>query len=91
MYDRPSENSEEMGLPNEFHDVQHPNWYKCSDWFLVIGVPASTTQADAHLSYVMWQEQIAPFMVELLSPGTEAEDLGQTLQVVSKLGSRESS
>jgi Putative restriction endonuclease len=33
----------------------------------------------------MWQEGAAPFlMVELLSPGTEAEDLGQTLRVVGK-------
>jgi Uma2 family endonuclease len=113
MYDLPSENPEEMGLPDEFHDAQpdllketcqpqakeffmaadlnlyydaqHPNWYKRPDWFLVIGVPPGTSQADARLSYVMWQEQIAPFlMVELLSPGTEAEDLGQTLQVVGK-------
>ncbi|MFM6685764.1 MAG: Uma2 family endonuclease, partial [Dolichospermum sp.] len=29
-------------------------------------------------SYVIWQEGLAPFLiVELLSPGTEAEDLGQ--------------
>ena len=27
----------------------------------------------------MWQELVSPFVVvELLSPGTEAEDLGQT-------------
>lgn len=36
-------------------------------------------------SIYLWQEGVAPFlMVELLSPGTEAEDLGQTLRVVGK-------
>ncbi len=114
MYDLPSEDPEEMGLPDEFHDFQpdllretclppsldeyfvgvdlnlyydpkHPSWYKRPDWFLVLGVPASTSQQDLRLSYVLWQEGVAPFlMVELLSPGTEAEDLGQTLRVVGK-------
>jgi hypothetical protein len=52
---------------------------------LVIGASASKSSADARLSYVMWQEGVKPFlMVELLSPGTEAEDLGQTLRVVGK-------
>ncbi len=113
MYDLPSEDPEEMGLPDEFHDVQpdllretcQPNaedffigadlnlyydarntgWYKRPDWFLVIGATASQSIAESRLSYVMWQEGVAPFlMVELLSPGTEAEDLGQTLRVVGK-------
>jgi Uma2 family endonuclease len=113
MYDLPSEDPEEMGLPDEFHDFQpdllretcqpkadeffigadinlyydtkHTGWYKRPDWFLVIGVSASKSIADSRLSYVMWQEHIAPFlMVELISPGTEAEDLGQTLRVLGK-------
>jgi Uma2 family endonuclease len=113
MYDLPSEDPEEMGLPDEFHDFQpdllretcqpntaeffigadlnlyydakRTNWYKRPDWFLVVGSPASSSIANSRLSYVMWQEHIAPFlMVELLSPGTEAEDLGQTLRVVGK-------
>ncbi len=113
MYDLPSEDPEEMGLPDEFHDVQpdllketcrpaaddffmgadlnlyydarHTSWYKRPDWFLVLGALASESVADSRLSYVMWQEGVAPFlMVELLSPGTEAEDLGQTLRVVGK-------
>ena len=33
----------------------------------------------------MWEESVAPFLVvELLSPGTEDEDLGNTLRVVDK-------
>jgi Uma2 family endonuclease len=113
MYDLPSEDPGEMGLPDEFHDVQpdllketcqpavddffigadinlyydvkHTGWYKRPDWFLVLDVPASESIAESRLSYVMWQEGAAPFlMVELLSPGTEAEDLGQTLRVVGK-------
>ncbi len=113
MYDLPSEDPEEMGLPDEFHDfqpkllretcqpavedffvgadlnlyydVKHTGWHKRPDWFLVLGVSASQSQDGLRWSYVMWQEGVAPFLVvELLSPGTEAEDLGQTLRVVGK-------
>jgi Uma2 family endonuclease len=70
---------------NLYYDVKHTNWYKRPDWFVVLGVPASQSQNELRWSYVMWQEGVAPFlMVELLSPGTEAEDLGQTLRVVGK-------
>ncbi len=110
MYDLPSENPEEPGLPDEFHDfqpellrltfrppthapeqvftasdmnlyydVRYPNWYKRPDWFGVVGVPRLYDGGNLRLSYVMWQEGVSPFVVvELLSPGTEAEDLGQT-------------
>jgi Uma2 family endonuclease len=113
MYDLPSEDQEEMGLPDKFHDLQphllsetcltatekkfigidlnlyydveHTGWYKRPDWFLVLGRSDSPAQSELRLSYLIWQEHIAPFlMVELLSPGTEAEDLGQTLRVVGK-------
>ncbi|ASC71583.1 Hypothetical Protein XM38_025350 [Halomicronema hongdechloris C2206] len=108
MYDLPSENPEEPGLPDEFHEFQpqllretcrspevraeemfigtdlnlyydgrHPFWYKRSDWFLVIGIEPAQDQHSLRLSYVMWQETVAPFLVvELLSPGTEAYDRG---------------
>jgi Uma2 family endonuclease len=114
MYDLPSEDPEEMGLPDEFHDFQpkllretcrppieedffigadlnlyydtdHTSWYKRPDWFLVLGAPATQSGDDLRWSYVLWQEGAVPFLVvELLSPGTEAEDLGQTLRVVGK-------
>ncbi len=114
MYDLPSEDPEEMGLPDEFHDfqpsllretcllptvadyfvaadlnlyydVKHTLWYKRPDWFLVLDVPASRSQEELRWSYVLWQEGSAPFLiVELLSPGTEEEDLGNSLQVVGK-------
>jgi Uma2 family endonuclease len=116
MYDLPSEDPEEPGLPDEFHDLQpkllretcvpptypaaemfmgadlnlyydtrHPQWYKRPDWFLVLGVTPADQQADLRWSYVTWQEGIAPFLVvELLSPGTEDEDLGQKLREISK-------
>jgi Uma2 family endonuclease len=113
MYDLPSEDPEEMGLPDKFHDLQprllsetclpttedffigidmnlyydvkHTGWYKRPDWFLVLGTSDSKFQSELRLSYVVWQEGLTPFlMVELLSPGTEAEDLGQTLRVVGK-------
>lgn len=110
MYDLPSEDPEEPGLPDEFHDLQphllsatvrlsgyspsriftgtdmnmyydvrHPLWHKRPDWFLVLGVPRLYDQTDLRLSYVVWQERISPtVIVELLSPGTEDEDMGRT-------------
>jgi Uma2 family endonuclease len=112
MYDLPSEDPEEPGLPDEYHDLQpqllsatlrlstyaadnfftgtdlnlyydlrHPLWHKRPDWFLALGVPRLYDQTDLRLSYVVWQEGVSPFViVELLSPGTEMEDLGQTQQ-----------
>ncbi|MGK7877821.1 MAG: Uma2 family endonuclease [Xenococcaceae cyanobacterium] len=112
MYDLPSENPEDPGLPDEFHDfqpqllretfrpinypeervfvgtdlnvyydVQHTGWYKRPDWFAVVGVDRFYEKRDLRLSYVVWQEGVDPFVVvELLSPGTEKEDLGQTLR-----------
>ncbi len=116
MYDLPSEDPEEPGLPDEFHnfqpqllretcrsshcpaeqmfmgtdlnlyyDARHPQWHKRPDWFVVLGVEPADQQADLRWSYVIWQEGVAPFLVvELLSPGTEAEDLGQTLREVNQ-------
>lgn len=115
MYDLPSEDPEEPGLPDEFHNFQpkllratcqpatyaadqrfigtdlnlyydatHPLWHKRPDWFLVLGKAPAKQQQDLRWSYVIWQEGVAPFLVvELLSPGTEAEDLGQTLREVN--------
>lgn len=109
MYDLPSEDPEEPGLPDEFHDLQpqllsatlrlshyakdqiftgtdlnlyfdvrHPLWHKRPDWFLVLGVPRLYDGVDLRSSYVLWQEGVNPFViVELLSPGTEKEDLGE--------------
>jgi len=116
MYNLPSEDPEEPGLPDQFHiwqprlledTFQPPNyqaeeifigtdlnlyydarnhlWYKRPDWFAVLGVARSNQQKDLRLSYVIWQESVTPFIVvELLSPGTEQEDLGQTLREVNK-------
>jgi Uma2 family endonuclease len=116
MYDLPSEDPEEPGLPDLFHDFQpkllretcipltypqsevfigadlnlyydsrHTRWYKRPDWFLCLGVTSSDQQQDLRLSYVIWHEWVTPFLVvELLSPGTEDEDLGQTLREVNQ-------
>ena len=110
MYDLPSENPEEPGLPDEYHylqpqllsatlklsnytadqifsvgdmnlyyDLRYPNRYKRPDWFAVAGVPRLYDGQDLRLSYVSWQEGVVPtVVVELLSPGTEKEDLGET-------------
>lgn len=109
MYDLPSEDPEEPGLPDEFHCLQpqllartlrlvgaiasqvfsasdlnlyydplHPLWHKRPDWFLVVGVPRLYQSRDLRDSYVIWDEQVSPLLVvEFLSPGTEAEDLGR--------------
>jgi len=109
MYDLPSEDANEPGLPDEFHalqpqllsatlrlpdavgdnyftgmdinlyyDREHLLWHKRPDWFLALGVPRLYNGRDLRLSYVVWQENASPFVVvELLSPGTEAEDLGE--------------
>jgi Uma2 family endonuclease len=112
MYDLPSEDPEESGLPDEFHDlqpqllsatlrlsevksdriftgtdlnlyydVQNPLWHKRPDWFVAIGVPRLYAESDLRLSYVIWDEKVNPsVVVELLSPGTEKEDLGKLNQ-----------
>lgn len=62
---------------NLYYDVRHPLWYKRPDWFAVVGVPRLYDEVDLRSSYVIWQEGINPFIVvELLSPGTAKEDLG---------------
>ena len=64
---------------NIYFDVQHPLWHKRPDWFAVLGVPRLYEHRDLRRSYVLWQEGVSPaIVVELLSPGTEAEDLGRT-------------
>lgn len=116
MYDLPSEDPEDPGLPDEFHllqpellrltfkpptypsdrvfaasdlnlyyDSTHPQWYKRPDWFGVLGVSRFYDGHDLRLSYVTWQEAVNPFVViELLSPGTEKEDLGRSLRDASQ-------
>lgn len=50
-----------------------------------VGVPRLYEQRDLRLSYVIWQEGVSPFVaVELLSPGTEKEDFGETTSLPGK-------
>jgi Uma2 family endonuclease len=116
MYDLPSDDPEEPGLPDEFHDLQpqllsrtlqltqyarqqwftgtdlnlyydpqHPRWYKRPDWFLAVGVSRLYDGEDLRLSYVAWQEGKSPdVVVEFLSPGTAAEDLGRFVDQASQ-------
>ena len=66
---------------NLYYDSHHTLWYKRPDWFAVVGNSRLYEEKDLRLSYVVWQEGVNPFVVvELLSPGTEKEDLGQTLR-----------
>ena len=66
---------------NLYFDVRHTQWYKRPDWFGVVGVDRLYQKQELRKSYVIWQEEVSPFVVvELLSPGTENEDLGQTVR-----------
>ena len=110
MYDLPSEEIGDPGMPDEFHvhqanllnqtfcptavspdnyykaidmnlyyDPEHTSWYKRPDWFAAVGVPRFYGGHDLRWSYVTWDEPAPPLIVvELLSPGTEKEDLGET-------------
>jgi Uma2 family endonuclease len=70
---------------NLYYDLRHLNWYKRPDWFAVVGVSRLYEGRDLRNSYVMWQELVSPFVVvELLSPGTEEEDLGRTVRQLGK-------
>lgn len=63
---------------NLYYDPTQTQWYKRPDWFAVLGVSRFYEKRDLRLSYVTWQERVNPFVVvELLSPGTEGEDLGR--------------
>jgi len=116
MYDLPSEQVGESGLPDEFHrlqgelltetcrsplydrdrcfiacdlnlyyDSRNTSLYKRPDWFLALDVPQANQQADLRWSYLVWQESVPPFLVlEFLSPGTEAEDLGTALRSLNQ-------
>jgi Uma2 family endonuclease len=115
MYDLPSEDQDDLGVPDLFHshqphllgetfgppfyspeqicvapdlnlyyDVSHPTWYKRPDWFVAL-VPRLYEGHDMRMSYVIWQEKEPPFLVvELLSEGTEKEDLGQTVREIKQ-------
>ncbi|MCP4112906.1 MAG: Uma2 family endonuclease [Desulfobacteraceae bacterium] len=118
MYDLPSENPEEPGVPDQFHtwqselltqtfvppghprdhimiasdlnlyyDANHIRNYKRPDWYAVPGVPRMYgDERVPRKSYVVWDEKVVPFVViELLSPGTENEDLGRTQRKSEKL------
>lgn len=68
-----------------YYDAEHTKWYKRPDWFVVLGTSRGYEEREFRLSYVAWQENIAPYLVvELLSPDTEKEDLGQSLRSVDK-------
>lgn len=62
---------------NIYYDPDHTDWHKRPDWFLAVGVQQQDQSRDLKDSYVVWNEQVSPFViVELLSPSTIKEDLG---------------
>ncbi|MBE9061920.1 Uma2 family endonuclease [cf. Phormidesmis sp. LEGE 11477] len=64
---------------NVYYDLDRPLWHKRPDWFVAVGVPPLYEERDMRLSYVTWQEPANPYLIiELISPGTEDEDLGKT-------------
>jgi Uma2 family endonuclease len=70
---------------NLYYDLDHLNWYKRPDWFVVVDGTRLYQNRELRQSYVLWDEGKSPLLVvELISEGTEAEDLGRN---VRKLGS----
>ncbi len=68
-----------------YYDPAHTLWYKRPDWFGVVGVARLYQGQDSRQSYVIWQEQVTPAIaIEILSPGTEDEDLGKTQRKPNK-------
>jgi Uma2 family endonuclease len=66
---------------NLYYDQSHQFWYKKPDWFAVLNTTRMYRDGNLRFSYVIWQEKVSPFIaVELLSPGTEDEDLGTKLR-----------
>lgn len=66
---------------NLYYNVRQSAWYKRPDWFAVVDVDRLYELKELRTSYVTWIEGVNPFVVvELLSPGTEKEDLGQTVR-----------
>ncbi len=62
---------------NLYYDPEHTLWHKRPDWLVAVGVPYRYNNSDMRLSYVVWDEGVAPsVIIELLSPGTEKQDLG---------------
>ncbi|MBP0019916.1 MAG: Uma2 family endonuclease [Cyanobacteria bacterium SBLK] len=63
---------------NLYYDENNTRRYKRPDWFGVVGASEFYEERDLRLSYVVWQEGVIPFIVvELLSPSTRSQDLGQ--------------
>ncbi len=59
-----------------YYDPENPRRYRRPDWFAVLGV-GPRYQGHMRKSYVVWQEQVRPFIiVELLSVSTIDEDMG---------------
>jgi Uma2 family endonuclease len=70
---------------NLYYDPANPMHYKRPDWFAVLGSKRADQINELRLSYVIWQEEIAPYLlIELLSPGTEKEDLGTRLRDIEQ-------
>jgi Putative restriction endonuclease len=64
MYDLPSEDPEEPGLPDDYHDLQPQ-------------LLSRTLRLSGYREEEVYTAKVSPVVVEFLSPGTEAEDLGR--------------
>lgn len=59
-----------------YYDLENLSWYKRPDGFVVLGALYTGSSREMRMSYVIWQEEVSPFIaVELLAPDTEDEDL----------------
>ncbi|MEP7343538.1 MAG: Uma2 family endonuclease [Acidobacteriota bacterium] len=86
-FDPPNYDSEELFTAtdmNVYYNVHDFTQYKQPDWFAVVGLPKLEEKPEMRMSYVIWQEGVPPLVVvELLSPRTQKEDLGQVLRAAN--------
>ena len=69
---------------NVYYDGRHPHWHERPDWFLSLEVTIASRQEDMRW-YALWEEGLGPFLiVELLSPGTQEQDLESKVRELGK-------
>jgi len=70
---------------NLYYTPEHTLWHKRPDWYVVVNIINTQQLEDLRYSYVTWEEKQVPLLiVELLSPGTEKDDLGERVRKINE-------
>ncbi len=84
----PTYDSEQVFIASDlniYYNIDHLNWYKRPDWFVAVGGTRAYENKYMRQSFVVWDEPVTPLVVvELISEGTEAEDLGKTIRKIGE-------